>query len=173
MRVAAGVFLIIAALFDLFGAFAYLGGGAVMKYSGKLTQMAEENERRQGHEVTDEKKAEYAQFREESSKMKKVAGPLMGYGVFLLVVVGTSIAGAVTLFRRRSPRFIMVACGLAIGAEILSGVLVRVVMGMPIGFGKVFFSSFGLIGGVLGFLAARQIAAAASEPEPAPIAAPM
>ena len=173
MRVAAGVFLIIAAMFDLFGAVAYLGGGAMIGGATKLTQMAEENARRQGREMTDEQKAELAQFKDESGKMKKVAGPLMGYGVFLLVVVGTSIAGAVTLFRRRSPRFIMVACGLAIGAEILSGVIVRVVVGMPIGFGKVFFSSFGLIGGVLGFVAARQIAVAASEPEPAPIAAPM
>lgn len=173
MRVAAGVFLIIAALFDLFGAIAYLGGGAMIGAGGKLTSMAEENARRQGREITDEQKASFAQFRDESAKMKRVAGPLMGFGVFLLVVTGTSIAGAVTLFRRRSARFIMVACGLAIGAEVLSGVIVRVVLGLPIGFGKVFFSAFGLLGGILGFVAARQIAVAASEPEPAPIAAPM
>jgi hypothetical protein len=173
MRVAAGVFLIVAAVFDLFGALFYLGGGAMIGGAGKLTAMAEENSRRQGREITDEQKASFAQFREESGKMKRVAGPLMGFGVFLLVIVGTSIAGAVTLFRRRSARFIMVACGLAIGAEVLSGVIFRVVLGAPIGFGKVFLSAFGLIGGVLGFVAARQIAAAASEPEPAPIAAPM
>jgi hypothetical protein len=82
--------------------------------------------------------------------------------------VGTSIAGAVCLFRRRAVKFIMIAAGLAIGAEVLSMVIVAAVLGVPIGFGKVIFSSLGLVGGVLGILAARQLAAAGAGPATAP-----
>jgi len=174
MRVAAGVILIIAAVMNLFAAFGYLAGGALVGGAGKLTSMAAEETRKQGKELTEEQKAQYAQINEASSKMGNVAGPLMGFGVFLLVTVGTSIAGAVCLFRRKAAKFIMIAAGLAIGAEVLSAVVVATVLGVPIGFGKIIFSSLGLVGGILGILAARQIAAAADAPAAPPaVAAPM
>jgi hypothetical protein len=168
MRVAAGVILIIAGVMNLFAALGYLAGGALVGGAGKLTTMAEEQSRKQGRELTDEQKASFAQLNDTSSKMKKAAGPLMGFGVFLLVTVGTSIAGAVSLFRRKAVKFVMVAAGLAIAAEVLSMVVVGAVLGLPIGFGKVLFSSFGLVGGILGILGARQIAAMSAEPAVAP-----
>jgi hypothetical protein len=168
MRVAAGVILIIAAVMNLFAAFGYLASGALVGGAGKLTTMAEEQSRKQGRELTEEQKASFAQLNDASGKMKNVAGPLMGFGVFLLVTVGTSIAGAVCLFRRKAVKFIMVAGGLAIGAEVLSMVVVGAVLGLPIGFGKVIFSSLGLVGGVLGILGARQITAMSAEPAAAP-----
>jgi len=175
MRVAAGVILIIAAVANLFAAFGYLASGALVGGAGKLTSMAEEQSRKEGRELTAEQKASFAQFNDASGKMKNVAGPLMGFGVFLFVTVGTSIAGAVCLFRRKAVKFIMVAAGLAIGAEALSMVIVGAVLGVPIGFGKVLFSSFGLVGGVLAILGARQIAAMSAEPAeaPPPVAAQM
>lgn len=168
MRVAAGVVLIIAAVLNLFASFGYLASGALVGGAGKLTTMAEEESKKQGRELTEEQKASFAQLNDASSKMKNVAGPLMGFGVFLLVTVGTSIAGAVCLFRRRAVKFIIIASGLAIGAEVLSMVIVGAVLGVPIGFAKVLFSSLGLVGGILGILAARQIAAAVAEPAAAP-----
>jgi hypothetical protein len=168
MRVAAGVILIIAGVMNLFAALGYLASGALVGGAGKLTTMAEEQSRKQGRELTEEQKASFAQLNDTSSKMKNVAGPLMGFGVFLLVTVGTSIAGAVSLFRRKAVKFVMVAAGLAIAAEVLSMVVVGAVLHLPIGFGKVLFSSFGLVGGILGILGARQIAAMSAEPAVAP-----
>jgi hypothetical protein len=175
MRVAAGVILILAAVVNLFGALGYFASGAVVGGAGKLTTALEEESRKQGRELTEEQKASFAQLNDASGKMKNVAGPLMGFGVFLFVTAGTSIAGAVCLFRRKAVKFIMVACGLAIAAEVLSGVIVGAVVGVPIGFGKVITSSLGLLGGILGIVAARQIAAMSAAPAaaPPPVAAPM
>ena len=69
--------------------------------------------------------------------------------MFLLVTVGTSIAGAVCLFRSKGAKFIIVAAALAIGAEVIGTVIIG------FGIGKI----LGLVGGVLGILGARQIMA--------------
>lgn len=175
MRVAAGVFLIIAAVVNLFGSFAYLAGGAVVGGAGKLQAMAEEASKNEGKELTDEQRKSFAQLNEARAKMGGSAGALAGFGVFLLVTVGTSIAGAVCLFRRKAAKFIMVAGGLAIAAEVLSFVIVAAVLGVPLGAGKVIFSLPGLLGAIFAFLGSRQIqamsvAAPAGMP---PAAAPM
>jgi hypothetical protein len=90
----------------------------------------------------------------------------MGFGVFLLVTVGTSIAGAVCLFRRKAAKFIIVAAALALAAEVIASLIIG------FGIGKI----LGLAGGVLAILGAREImvkdAAPAAAPPPA-AAAPM
>jgi len=174
MRVAAGVILIIAAVMNLFASLAYLAGGAVMGGAGKLTTMVEEESKKQGRELTEEQKKSFAQLNEASAKMGGSAGALAGFGVFLFVTVGTSIAGAVCLFRRKAAKFIVIASALAIAAEVLSCVIVGAVIGAPIGFGKILFSSLGLAGGILGILGAREIKAMNAAPPPGPpVATPM
>ena len=173
MRVAAGVILIIAAVMNLFASFAYLGGGALAGGAGKLTSMVEEQRKKEGREMTDDEKKSMAQLDAAGTKMSGSAGALAGFGVFLLVTVGTSIAGAVCLFRRKGATFAMIAAGLAIAAEALSFVIVASVVGVPIGAGKVVLSLPGLLGGILGILGARQIQAMnAAPPMPPPAAAP-
>lgn len=175
MRVAAGVILIIAAVINLFAAFGYLASGALVGGAGKLTNMVAEESKKQGRELTEEQKQQFAQINEASGKMGGSAGALMGFGVFLLVTVGTSIAGAVCLFRRKAAKFIIIAAALAISAEVLSAVIVAVVLGLPLGFGKVLFSVLPVVGAILAIVGARQIMAAnavAAEPPP-PVAAPM
>ena len=176
MRVAAGVILIIAALINLFAAFGYLAGGALVGGAGKLTDMVAEESKKQGKELTEEQKQQFAQINEASGKMGGSAGALMGFGVFLLVTVGTSIAGAVCLFRRKAATFIMIAAAMAIGAEVLSALIVGLVVGVPIGFGKILFSALPVVGGILAILGARQISAAnavAEAPPPSSAAMPM
>jgi hypothetical protein len=175
MRVAAGVILIIAAVINLFAALGYLAGGAIVGGAGKLTDMATEESKKQGRELTEEQKQQFAQIKEASGKMGGSAGALMGFGVFLLVTVGTSIAGAVCLFRRKAATFIIIAAALAIGAEVLSAVVVGVVMGLPLGFGKILFSALPVVGGILAIVGARQVAAANAMAAAAPpsVAAPM
>jgi len=160
MRVAAGVILIIAAVINLFAALGYLASGALVGGAGKFTNMVAEESKKQGRELTEEQKQQFAQINEASGKMGGSAGALMGFGVFLFVTVGTSIAGAVCLFRRKAVKFIIIAAALAIGAEVLSAVIVAVVVGVPLGFGKILFSALPVVGGILAIVAARQITAA-------------
>jgi hypothetical protein len=175
MRVAAGVILIIAAVINLFAALGYIASGAVVGGGSKFTSMVAEESAKQGRELTEEQKQQFAQINAASSKMSGSAGVLAGFGAFLFVTVGTSIAGAVCLFRRKAPKFILIASGIAIGAEILSAIIFAAVLGVPLGFGKLLVSAIGLLGGVFGIMGARQIMAASGPPAggPPPVAAPM
>jgi hypothetical protein len=169
------VILIIAAVINLFAAIGYLASGALVGGAGKLTDMATEESKKQGRELTEDQKQQFAQIKEASGKMGGSAGALMGFGVFLFVTVGTSIAGAVCLFRRKAATFIIIAAALAIGAEVLSAVVVGVVLGLPLGFGKILFSALPVVGAILAIVGARQITAAnamAAAPPPS-VAAPM
>jgi hypothetical protein len=161
MRVAAGVVLIIAAVINLFAAIGYftLGG------AGKLGAMVAEQQRKNGQELTPEGKESFAKLDEATHKLGASGGALMGVGVFLFVTVGTSIAGAVCLFRRKAAKFIIVSAIIAIGAEVASSVVIG------FGAGKV----LGLLGGILALLGARSIMAASAAPpsQPPPVAAPM
>ena len=65
MRVAAGVLLIIAAVINLFAGILYVGGGAMVGGASKFTAMAAEGaEKKEGHELTDEQKQQFAQLNE-------------------------------------------------------------------------------------------------------------
>jgi hypothetical protein len=165
MRIAAGVVLIIVAVINLFAAFGYLAGGAMVGGAGKLSAMVEEEQKKQGRELTEEQKKSFAQLDAASSKLGAPAGALMGFGVFLFVTVGTSIAGAVCLFRSKAAKFVIAASALAIAAEVIGSLIIG------FGIGKI----LGLAGGVLGILGARQIMAKSAAPvaAPPPAAAPM
>jgi hypothetical protein len=127
--------------------------------------MLEEQSKKQGRELTEEEKQSFAQFDKEAGKAAGKAGPLMGLGVFLIATAGTSIAGAVCLFRSKAAKFILVAAVLALVAEIMNGVIVRFGIGNALGFAGV----------VLAFFGARQIMAkgAADAAPPPAAAAPM
>jgi len=180
MRVAAGVLLIFAAVFNLFASFAYLGGGLMVGSMEKLARIAEEQQKKQGT-LTEEQKQQYDDLREarakmdpaQQAKMDTAARVSMGYGLFLLVTVGTSIAGAVCLFRQKAVKFIVVAASLALAAEVISCVVVAVFLGAAIGAGKLLLSSVGIIAGILSLFGARQIAMANAAPPvdgPPPVA---
>jgi hypothetical protein len=166
MRVAAGVFLIFAAVINLIAGFVYLGGGAVAGSMDKLVTMAEEQRKRQGEELTEEEKQQFAQYNDARSKMSAAdrakmdtaARVAMIYGLFLLISVGTSIAAAVCLFRQRAVKFIVIASSFALAIEVIGCIAVGVIVGgAAIGATKVLFSSPGIAGGILGLLGARQI----------------
>jgi len=178
MRVAAGVILIISAVINLFAAFSYFAVGGVGKMassgSNVLGQAMADAEKKQGREMNAEEKASMAQMDAAAGKIGSSSGALMGFGGFLFVTVGTSIAGAVCLFRRKAVKFIFVAAALAIAAEVLSWVVFSAVLGVPLGAGKIILSIFGLLGGLFGILGARQIQAMSAEPAGMPpAAAPM
>lgn len=140
MRVAAGVILIIAAVFNLIASLGYLAGGAA---TSSLSSAAG-SEYVQSQNLTDEEKANLDKFQEE------VGGSGIGFlafGVFLLTSVGILIAGAVFLFQDKKPQFIMVAGGMAILAEVI-GILITT-------FGVT--NVIGLVGGILAIIAAKSM----------------
>jgi hypothetical protein len=169
MRIAGGVLLIIVAVINLAVGIGYLTGGAIAGGAGKLgasmTQLAEENARKSGREMSAEEKAQIAQSQAQLAQLSEQAGSkagmLMGFGAFLLITVGTSIAGAVQLFRRKGATFIMVAAVLVLVAEIIGAVVLKFgVMNIP-----------GIVAAVLAFLGARSIGKPAAAPvgSPAPM----
>ena len=176
MRVAAGVLLIIAAVFNLFGSLFYFGGGVLVGSMDKLAAMAEEQQKKQGKEMTEEQKQQFEQYHEARAKMTPAdqakidtaARVAKAYGLLLLVMCGISIAGAVCLFRRRSVKFIVGASIASLVVEVGSCVALAVLGGAGLGATKVFFSVFGITGGILGLLGARQISIANAVPADMP-----
>ena len=167
MRVAAGVILIVAAVINLFAAIGYL----VLGGAGKMTSYVAERSEKQGRELTEEQKESFAQLKQVSGEK---GGALLGLGAFLFVTVGTSIAGAVCLFRRKAATFILTAGALAVIAEAIGAVILKATLNVPIGFGKVLTSSMGLLGGILAIVSALQLRAAASaSADPPSAVAPM
>ena len=121
MRTAAGVLLIIVATLNLFASLFYFTVGG----AGKLASMAAEHERQRGHEARPEAEQNAEVLRQAPAQFGTTGGKLMAFGVYLLVTVGTSIAGAVCLFRRRAATFVIVSAALVILAEVISIVLVK------------------------------------------------
>lgn len=149
MKVAAGVILIIAAVFNLIVGLGYLGGGALstgLSDAMNSTQMQE-----QRSQMTDEQKAEM----DKASDAMGIGGMgLMIYGIFVLVSVGILIAGAVFLFTNKKAQFIMVAGGIAILVEVIA-VFIK-------GFGL--FNAVGIVGGVLAIICAKSMSGNANAP---------
>lgn len=177
MRVAAGVLLIIAAVINLFAGLSYLAGGGVLVAGNKFAAMAEKAEKQQGRDLTEEQKQQFAQI-DDASKNPKVgaaARGIMAYGGFLVLTVGTSIACAVCLFRRRAPKFIAVTASLALLAEVGGCVAAAVLVGPGVLVVKFLISACGIFGGAFGLLGARQIMLADAQPVdvPASLASPM
>lgn len=147
MRVAAGVILIIAAIFNLLASLGYLAGGAATSGVSSMADSAYV----QNQNLTDEEKAEIERVKDE------IGGSgvgLLAFGVFLLVSVGILIAGAVFLFQDKKPQFIMVAGGIAILAEVI-GILIT-------NFGVT--NVLGLVGGALAIIAAKSMSSGGTPP---------
>ena len=149
MRTAAGVILIIAAVFNLVAGLTYLGGGALTQGLSQASVIAE---REAGDNMDADAKAAMNKMQNE---VGNTGMGLMAFGVFLLVSVGILIAGAVFLFQNKKAQFILIAGGMAILAEVIG----------------IFISSFGLtnllglIGGILAILAAKSMGTGPA-PEP-------
>ena len=141
MRIAAGIVLIIAALFNLFASLGYLAGGAATTGFAMVGDAVVQDE---GVEMTAEEKEE---FSEGAGMVAAAGGALMAFSAFLLVSVGVLIAGAVFLFQGTKPIFIFVAAGFAVLAELVAMLITA--------FGVT--NLFGIVGGLLAILAAMQI----------------
>jgi hypothetical protein len=151
MRIVAGIILIIAAVINIVAALGYLGGGALSSAGGSsaLSKALAEEARKGGQ--TPEETAALAKIQQASDKAPSGTA-LMGFGVFLVVTVATSIAGAVCLFRGKAAKFIILAALLAAGAEI-GGIMIT-----RFGYANI----AGLLGAALALVSVRGIMAKAA-----------
>jgi hypothetical protein len=150
MRIAAGIVLIIAAVMNVFGAMAYLGGGALVSGASSLSKMAEEEMKKSGQEMTAEQKQAMASLQDAKTKVSTAGW--MPFGAFLLVTAVISIIGAVSLFQGKRAKFILVAAILVIAGEVIGTLMTG------FGIGKI----IGLAAAVLAIIAARGIMAGSS-----------
>lgn len=167
MRIAAGVLLIIASLFNGCAGFGYLAGGAIVGGAGVLGEEVQK-EMKKGLEE-DAAKAEspeeaaaaaeaaalIADAEDDLDQAKKAGAGLLVFGVFLFVMLGLQIAGGVVCFTQKAPVFIMVVAALTILTEGIGFAIT--------GFNPV-ANILGVVAAIFAFIAASQIRQAASTP---------
>ncbi len=158
MRIAAGVFLIIAAIINLLAAFTYVAGGAVVSGAEGLSEAMQEQAAATGEGITPEQQAEFDSAMDEAPS----GGGMLALGGFLFVVLVMQIVGAVQAFRSKAAMLVMVVGGLSILAEVWGAV----VAGFGIG------NIIGLLAGILAIVAGLGIKKAVEEGGAAPAAAP-
>jgi hypothetical protein len=126
MRIAAGVLIIIAALFDLLAGFTYGIGGGLLAGGSTVVQDAFTKAAKETKDAAAQKAAQTL-----ATGGQAIGGGLMVFGFFLLAMAGLGIAAAVVLFREKAPTFALVvgvleliACAIGLvlwmGANILT-----------------------------------------------------
>ena len=145
MRVAAGVLLIIMAVVNLFGGFAYTLGGGVMGAGGGFVEQASQQAAMDS--ATDEERQAAETAGEAAGAAKSLGGMLMFFGIFVLVLGGLEIAAGVLLFMAKSAMFVNITAAL----QVLGSLISMGTLGIGI------FNIFGIIVAVLAFLGARAI----------------
>lgn len=150
MRIAAGVLLILVAILNLIAAMAFTAGGAAgaatIEAATELQQSNIDTLKKAGAKPEEIEKAQKA-LDEIKGQGDKSMGGFMGWGIFLFVLCGLQIAGAVVLFRSKAAKFALVVGALTIVGE-LGGTL-----GMGVPFGAM--NIFGIVTGVLALLSAK------------------
>lgn len=157
MRIAAGVLLIILSLISACAGAGYTFAGAAASAVSEAAVQADKTELKddQGNKVGEINLSETDKASLESAK--STGGGLAFFGIFLLVMFGLEIAGAVCLFTQKAPMLVLVVGGLAIAAEI-GGILI--VRSLTSGLGGEastigITNIFGLVAGALAIVASR------------------
>jgi len=145
MRIAAGVLLIIAAVFNLIAGIGYAFVGGVAAGGSTVLEQAAQQAAKQG---TDPKAVQDVQkaAKQIGQIGTTVGGALMGFGFFLLVMCGLAIAGAVVLFREKAATFALVVGALQLVAEVVGLILTS--------FASVIFTIPGILAGIFAIIAA-------------------
>ena len=153
MRIAAGVLLIIASIFNMIGGFTYGVTGAA---KGAVAEGADQIKVTSDTMTDEEKKKMEEQMKAAAKDAGEGAGSTFILGIFLFVVFGLQIGGAVTLFMSKAAGFVLVVGLLGIVAEVAGPVMYPSV----VSFG--FMNIIGLVASVLAILASRGYAGKAA-----------
>ncbi|HOX42341.1 MAG TPA: hypothetical protein PK668_02025 [Myxococcota bacterium] len=147
MRIAAGVLLIVASIFNVIAGAGYALGGAAASYGSEaLAKMGDEAVKASG---TDS--AEAAKSVEEAKaalgEVGTMGAGLLYFGYFLFLMFVLQIVGGILCFVKKGKMFIIIVGVLSIGAEI--GGIVMIAFGWT--------NIIGLVAGVLAVLGAMSI----------------
>ena len=149
MNIAAGVLLIIAAIFNVMAGCTYAVGGAIAGGMGEIAEdMANDPE---FQEAMEEAGGDTDSF-SDASKVKAAGAGLATWGFALFGIAGVMIGGAVCAFTKKKKGFVLVTGVLAIIAEGVGIVLI----GFGIG------NIVGLLAGLFVFLALKSFPSPAS-----------
>ena len=144
MPIAAGVLLIITAMFNLFASSSYFANGGIAFFGAKAsTELLPQSgvEESNGNATAADKDTQ-VKAQESGASFAWVV-----MGVFLLISVGVLVAGAICLFINQKPSFIFLAGIMTILAEVI-GVFV-------VGFSPIHL--VGLAGGALAIYCANEM----------------
>lgn len=151
MRIAAGVLLIIVAIFNGIAGSGYaLAGGA----TAVAQDAVKDGKAMDGTELSAEQKAELEKAMKEAGANAPAAGGLAILGIFLLVMLGLQIAGAVTLFMSKAAGFVLIVGVLGIAAELAGPLAFSVAFGVT--------NIIGLVASLLAIVASRGYAGKAA-----------
>jgi hypothetical protein len=142
MRIAAGVLLIIAAVFNVMAGAGYALAGAVGEVGADAINAAAAAS--DAAEGTEGIKIDTAEVNKAMGDLAGMSSGLKYFGFFLLALFVLQIVGGIFCFIRKSAMFIMVIAVLSIGAEV--GGIVLTAFGWT--------NTIGLVAGVLAFLTA-------------------
>jgi len=118
MRIAAGVLIIIASVFDLVAGIGYaFVGGAASVGSDIVQQAAKQAAQKSNDPAAQQAAAKVGQT------MTAIGGGIMFFGLFLLVMFALNIAAAVVLFQQKAAMFALIVGILEIVACIIGLVL--------------------------------------------------
>jgi hypothetical protein len=147
MRIAAGVLLIVAAVFNVIAGSGYALGGAVASVgTDMLAKVGDEAMKEGGADAADVAKAQ-ADFAKATSEVKGFGAGLLYFGYFLFLMFVLQIVGGILCFVRKAKMFIVIVGVLSIGAEI--GGIVMTTFGWT--------NIIGLVAGALAIVAAMQL----------------
>lgn len=141
MRIAAGVLLIIVGIMNGLAGFGYAAVGGASAVAQDAAKEAAKNPA--NTEMTDEQKKALT----EVAAANVNSGGLATLGIFLLVMLGLQIAGAVTLFMSKAAMFVLIVGVLGLAAEAAG----------PLAFGVAFgvTNIVGVVASLLAIIASR------------------
>lgn len=154
MRIAAGVLLIIAAVFNVMAGAGYALAGAVGEVGADAINAAAA-----ASEGAEGVKVDTAEVDKAMGQLSGMSSGLKYFGFFLLALFVLQIVGGIFCFIRKSAMFIMIVAVLSIGAEV--GGIILIAFGWT--------NTIGLVAGVLAFLTAMGLKKG-DGPAPAPAA---
>ena len=146
MNIAAGVLLIIAAIFNVMAGCSYAVGGPLAGAGGALGSDLNRAMEAENFSTAD------SELATKSQNLKEQAAGYTAWGFALFAIAAIMIAGAVLAFMKKKKGFVMVAAILAILAD---GVGIMIVGFTP-------WQVVGLLAGVLTFVALKSFPSAAA-----------
>ena len=145
MRIAAGVLIIIASIFNLVAGIGYGLGGLFVTGGSKLVDKIAQDAAKQGGDPNAIKQLQTAGQKADQVGTA-VGGALMAFGFFLLVMFGLAIAAGVVLFREKAATFALIVGVLQLIAEVVGLILTS--------FASVLFTIPGIVAGIFVIIAA-------------------